>query len=122
MAISDTWVIKFYYNYFQLLLNLIFVRTHTHTIFAVGFFFDEQEIIPFVRGDFRFDAQNNPIKKFPSPENEIRAIVEGQLVAKRAHAESLGFTIGKKWMENNSNFRVKIALGNILSRFSLIAP
>lgn len=69
--------------------------THTSLLFAVGFFFDEQEIIPFVRGDFRFDPQNNPIKKFPSPENEIRAMIEGQFIAKRAHAESLGFTIGK---------------------------
>lgn len=72
-----------------------FIDYYILLVFA-GFFFDVQEIIPFVRGDFRFDPQNNPIKKFPSPENEIRAIIEGQFIAKRAHAESLGFTIGKE--------------------------
>lgn len=60
----------------------------------VGLFFDEEEILPRVQGDFRFDKMSNLIKQFPSPETEIRALVEGQLIAKRAHAEDLGFKIG----------------------------
>ncbi len=63
-------------------------------LFHLAFHFDEQEIIPWVQGEFRFDKADNPVKKFSSPETEIRAAVEGQFIAKRAHAEDLGFSIG----------------------------
>lgn len=64
-------------------------------IFAyTGLFYDEIEIIPRISGEFRFDKMDNPVKKFSSAETEIRALIEGQFVAKRAHAEELGFHIG----------------------------
>lgn len=60
----------------------------------MGFYFDAQEIIPFVQGDYRFDRSDSSVSKFASNENEVRALVEGQFIAKRAHAEDLGFVVG----------------------------
>nr|CAD7434366.1 unnamed protein product [Timema monikensis] len=59
----------------------------------MGLYFDEQEIIPFVKGDHRFNKANDRVQRFTSMEVEVRALVEGQFLAKRAHAEDLGFNI-----------------------------
>ncbi|XP_054281168.1 xylulose kinase-like [Macrosteles quadrilineatus] len=59
-----------------------------------GLYYDAQEIIPFVQGDFRWDKSNSSVTKF-TPETEVRALLEGQFIAKRAHAEDLGFIVGK---------------------------
>jgi len=59
-----------------------------------GLYYDVQEIIPFAQGDFRWDKSNNAVSKF-SPETEVRALLEGQFIAKRAHSEDLGFVVGK---------------------------
>uniref|UniRef100_A0A8C7E3V8 Xylulose kinase n=1 Tax=Naja naja TaxID=35670 RepID=A0A8C7E3V8_NAJNA len=52
----------------------------------VGFYFDVREITPGAVGIHRFDAHNTPT--FPK-EVEIRALIEGQFMAKRIHAEKL---------------------------------
>nr|CAD7577927.1 unnamed protein product [Timema californicum] len=59
----------------------------------MGLYFDVQEIIPFVKGDHRFNKANDRVQRFTSMEVEVRALVEGQFLAKRAHAEDLGFNI-----------------------------
>jgi len=61
----------------------------------VGMFFDEQEITPKIQGTFRFNASDQRINAFEEPATEVRALIEGQLLAKRVHAERLGFIIGK---------------------------
>lgn len=60
----------------------------------LGLYFDAQEILPFVIGDHRFNKANDEISRYSSKEVEVRALVEGQFVAKRAHAEDFGFAIG----------------------------
>ena len=60
----------------------------------IGIYFDQQEITPKMQGTFRFDASGNPIDHFEESATEVRAIIEGQFLAKRVHAERLGFNIG----------------------------
>ena len=63
-------------------------------IIDLGFYFDHPEIIPHgIQGDFRFNRNDEPASRFASNETEVRALVEGQMVAKRLHAERLGFTL-----------------------------
>lgn len=69
---------------------------HVRIYLHLGLFFNVREILPWVQGEFRFDKMDNPVEKFSSAETEIRALIEGQFIAKRAHAEDLGFRIGKK--------------------------
>ncbi|XP_047358248.1 xylulose kinase isoform X4 [Vespa velutina] len=59
-----------------------------------GLYFDAQEILPSVIGDHRFNKANDEINRYSSKEVEVRALIEGQFVAKRAHAEDFGFVIG----------------------------
>ncbi|XP_060036399.1 xylulose kinase isoform X4 [Erinaceus europaeus] len=61
----------------------------------LGFYFDVMEITPAVTGRHRFSAGNREVSAFP-PEVEIRALVEGQFMAKRIHAESLGYRVMPK--------------------------
>ncbi|XP_026676147.1 xylulose kinase [Diaphorina citri] len=57
----------------------------------MGIFYDAQEILPWAPpGDYRYDKADQPIPKFTSLETEIRALVEGQFLAKRVFAERLG--------------------------------
>uniref|UniRef100_A0A8C7E3K5 Xylulose kinase n=1 Tax=Naja naja TaxID=35670 RepID=A0A8C7E3K5_NAJNA len=58
----------------------------------VGFYFDVREITPGAVGIHRFDAHNVETPTFPK-EVEIRALIEGQFMAKRIHAEKLGYKI-----------------------------
>ncbi|XP_029159809.1 xylulose kinase isoform X2 [Nylanderia fulva] len=57
-------------------------------------YFDIQEINPFVIGDYRYNKANDEISRYSSKEVEVRALIEGQFVAKRAYAEDFGFVIG----------------------------
>jgi len=58
----------------------------------LGFYFDLPEIVPAdLQGDFRFNKADEAITKFSSEETEIRALIEGQVMAKRIHAEQMGF-------------------------------
>ncbi|XP_032092879.1 xylulose kinase isoform X1 [Thamnophis elegans] len=58
----------------------------------VGFYFDVREITPGAVGIHRFNAHNVETPAFPK-EVEIRALIEGQFMAKRIHAEKLGYKI-----------------------------
>lgn len=78
------------WDYFNTLLE----RTPRGNFGYLGLYYDEQEIIPWIQGDYRFDKNDGPVDKFPSREIEIKALVEGQFIAKRAHVEQLGYTIG----------------------------
>lgn len=49
---------------------------------------------PFLLGDFRYNKAKDKVTKFSSLEVEVRALIEGQFIAKRAHAEDFGFKIG----------------------------
>jgi xylulokinase len=62
---------------------------------VTGVYYDIQEIVPSVRGDYRVNRANVPLSKFNSKEIEVRALIEGQFLAKRAYAEDLGFSSGE---------------------------
>ncbi|KAG8573328.1 hypothetical protein GDO81_012363 [Engystomops pustulosus] len=58
----------------------------------IGFFFDVMEITPQVVGIHRFNAKNQKVSEFPQ-DVEVRALIEGQFMAKRIYAERLGYKI-----------------------------
>lgn len=58
-------------------------------------YFDEEEITPKIQGTFRFNASNHRVDRFEEAATEVRALIEGQLLAKRVHAEQLGFNLGE---------------------------
>ncbi|XP_067398864.1 xylulose kinase isoform X3 [Emydura macquarii macquarii] len=58
----------------------------------LGFYFDVIEITPEAVGIHRFNGDDNKVPDFPK-EMEIRALIEGQFMAKRIHAEKLGYRI-----------------------------
>ncbi|XP_029864515.1 xylulose kinase isoform X4 [Aquila chrysaetos chrysaetos] len=58
----------------------------------LGFYFDVMEIIPEAVGIHRFNRDNQKVSDFPK-EVEIRALIEGQFMAKRIHAEKLGYKV-----------------------------
>ncbi|CAJ1081570.1 xylulose kinase isoform X1 [Xyrichtys novacula] len=58
----------------------------------IGFFFDVMEITPSVVGVHRFDPEDREVSSF-SPHVEVRALVEGQFLSRRLHAERLGYSI-----------------------------
>jgi xylulokinase len=58
-------------------------------------YYDIQEIIPSVRGDYRVNKADVLLSKFNSKEIEVRALIEGQFLGKQAYAEDLGFGSGK---------------------------
>ncbi|GAB0088170.1 Xylulose kinase [Sergentomyia squamirostris] len=65
--------------------------------------FMNQEIIPNVKGTLRWNkdsSSSNPelakgIAKFTSPQTEIRALIEGQMLHRRAIASDMGFLFGE---------------------------
>lgn len=58
---------------------------------SVGLYFDHPEIVPDgLQGDFRFNRSDEAVARFASKETEVRALVEGQVMAKRIHAERMG--------------------------------
>ena len=59
-------------------------------------FYDNPEITPAnVTGDFRFSKSDERVARFASKEAEVRSLIEGQFMAKRLHAEAMGFNVGK---------------------------
>jgi xylulokinase len=60
----------------------------------IGIYFDETEITPFAQGVYRFNKDDVEVKSFSNDE-EIRALVEGQFLGKRVHAEALGYNLGE---------------------------
>lgn len=58
-----------------------------------GIYFHDPEITPAgCQGSFRFDVRGKKVDSF-SPEVEVRAVIEGQFLAKLTHARSLGYQI-----------------------------
>uniref|UniRef100_A0A8D1NYZ9 Xylulose kinase n=1 Tax=Sus scrofa TaxID=9823 RepID=A0A8D1NYZ9_PIG len=58
----------------------------------LGFYFDVMEITPEIIGRHRFNAENHEVSAFPW-DVEIRALIEGQFMAKKIHAEGLGYRV-----------------------------
>ncbi|KAE8279611.1 Xylulose kinase [Larimichthys crocea] len=58
----------------------------------IGFYFDIMEITPPAVGVHRFDPHDNKVSSL-SPQVEVRALVEGQFLSRRLHAERLGYSI-----------------------------
>ncbi|XP_061412947.1 xylulose kinase isoform X2 [Lethenteron reissneri] len=56
----------------------------------IGFYFDTMEITPPAVGVHRFNADDEKVQAF-ADDVEVRALVEGQFLAKRVHAEGLGY-------------------------------
>lgn len=61
----------------------------------IGVYFEATEITPFAVGIHRFNEKGERVDSF-SKDVEVRALIEGQFMAKRAHAEALGYTLGKE--------------------------
>ncbi|XP_006890713.1 PREDICTED: xylulose kinase [Elephantulus edwardii] len=61
----------------------------------LGFYFDVMEITPEIVGRHRFNAEGQEVSAFPR-DVEIRALIEGQFMAKRIHAEGLGYRVMSK--------------------------
>lgn len=60
-----------------------------------GIYFDVQEITPSAVGIMRSGSKGEPVNSF-SDAQEARAVIEAQFLAKRLHAEKLGYHIGKE--------------------------
>ncbi|CAL8294596.1 unnamed protein product [Lota lota] len=58
----------------------------------IGFYFDVMEITPSAVGVHRFDCHDNRVSGF-SAQVEVKALLEGQFLSKRLHAERLGYRI-----------------------------
>uniref|UniRef100_A0A3P9HE44 Xylulose kinase n=1 Tax=Oryzias latipes TaxID=8090 RepID=A0A3P9HE44_ORYLA len=58
----------------------------------IGFYFDTMEITPAAVGVYRFDSEDSEVCSW-SPQVEVRALVEGQFLSRRLHAEKLGYSI-----------------------------
>ncbi|KAK4294400.1 hypothetical protein Pmani_032982 [Petrolisthes manimaculis] len=60
----------------------------------IGMYYHLPEITPGVEGLYRFNKTDEAVGRFASNEVEVRALIEGQFLAKRVHAERLGFATG----------------------------
>ncbi|XP_014662344.1 PREDICTED: xylulose kinase-like [Priapulus caudatus] len=58
----------------------------------IGIYFDEQEITPCANGVYRFNNQNALVYGF-SAEVEVRAVIEGQMLARLSYCGDLGVEI-----------------------------
>ncbi|XP_069033697.1 xylulose kinase isoform X2 [Embiotoca jacksoni] len=58
----------------------------------IGFYFDTMEITPPAVGVHRFDSADTEVSSL-CPQVEVRALVEGQFLSRRLHAERLGYSI-----------------------------
>lgn len=81
-----------------------FIHSHSHSPKSIfpsnisGMYYTLPEITPAISsvGDYRYNKKNDKLSgKFAGPELEARALIEGQFMAKRIHAEKLGLDIGK---------------------------
>lgn len=64
----------------------------TPSLSPPGFYFDTMEITPPAVGVHRFDSNDSEVSHW-SPEVEVRALVEGQFLSRRLHAERLGYSV-----------------------------
>ncbi|XP_004759412.1 xylulose kinase isoform X2 [Mustela nigripes] len=70
----------------------------------LGFYFDVMEITPEITGRHRFSAENRQVSAFPGAV-EIRALIEGQFMAKRIHAEGLGYRVSNAQDKDSGHWR-----------------
>ena len=59
---------------------------------GIGFFFHIQEITPSCQGVYLFDGATEVTTV--SKQAKVRAVIEGQFLAKFNHAQKLGYNIG----------------------------
>ncbi|XP_053408288.1 xylulose kinase-like isoform X1 [Mercenaria mercenaria] len=59
----------------------------------IGIYFDKKEIQPVAMGTFRFNENDERVESFP-PEVEVRAVLEGQFLARLMYAKLCGLQIG----------------------------
>ena len=58
--------------------------------------YDFEEITPVLQGSWKFEVGSQPVSISSIPkECQIRALIETQIIAKRAHAQKFGFEEGK---------------------------
>ena len=72
-----------------------------------GIYFHVQEIMPSAVGVHRFNADSQPVTTF-DPAVEVRAVIEGQCLAKRLHAEQLGYNIGESCFDAFCQFELEL--------------
>ena len=65
---------------------------HTFT----GIYYDTAEILPRVKPGSYLQANGKTVERV-APQFEARALLEGQAVARRAHAEDMGFKLGNNY-------------------------
>lgn len=70
-------------------LNRLLKSTPRGNFGHLGLYYDHEEITVPLVGEFRYDKDDNPVDKFASHETEVRALLEGQFLAKRALLEDL---------------------------------
>nr|XP_053635683.1 xylulose kinase-like [Cherax quadricarinatus] len=95
------WLV-YYLLIYQILIICYFMYSTVYILFSEEIFFDiipgiyyyMREITPNLEGVFRYNKADDLVSRFTSREVEVRALVEGQLIAKRVYAEKLGFNIG----------------------------
>ncbi|XP_055618517.1 xylulose kinase isoform X2 [Toxorhynchites rutilus septentrionalis] len=69
----------------------------------IALHFISKEIIPPIKGSLRWNKSSNlddpeaarGVLKYSSPQNEIRALVEGQMLTRKAYATEMGFSFGE---------------------------
>ncbi|KAF2360695.1 Carbohydrate kinase FGGY N-terminal [Trinorchestia longiramus] len=61
----------------------------------MALFYSVREICPPLLGVHRFNKADERVSRFTSSEVEVRALVEGQMLSRRLHANRLGFTSEK---------------------------
>ncbi|EYC33815.1 hypothetical protein Y032_0001g106 [Ancylostoma ceylanicum] len=87
----------------------------------LGLYFDEDEIAPRVKkGDFRFvkEGKYRPVKEF-TPEEEARALLEGQSLLKLLYAKTMGCQVGKgKLIPHCVAFRPTVCLNAVILNYS----
>lgn len=76
------------------LFNQLLDMTPRGNFGNLGMYYHIREITPDLEGLYRFNKSDETVTRFTSSEVEVRALVEGQFIAKRVHAENLGFHTG----------------------------
>lgn len=60
----------------------------------LAIFFSEMEILPLAQGIYRWNKDDEQTSAFEAP-HEVRAVVEGQFLAKKLHAKKFGHELGE---------------------------
>ncbi|KYN20763.1 Xylulose kinase [Trachymyrmex cornetzi] len=67
-------------------------------------YYDIQEILPFVIGDYRYNKANDEISRYSSKEVEVRALIEGQTEAANSAMMGAAYQAKHGLMQNNCSF------------------